>query len=137
MHIYLMLDHTALLEDDHRPTITVEPACAGVLEIEGASLRVDPTGTVLPPIRDKIGHVRVIFTTDRGVTYTAIRPHIVDGVPVSRPDYAVEYARLLIRTDQLAREVERLTEELHKLSADSKHDALGFIINHNIKHTEV
>ncbi|MBQ5724859.1 MAG: hypothetical protein IIV80_01770 [Clostridia bacterium] len=136
MHIYLMIDHTALLEDDHRPTVTVEPACSGVLEIEGHPMRVAPTGTVLPPIRDKIGHVRVIFTSDRGVTYTAIRPHIVNGVPVSRPDYAVEYARLLIRTDQMAREVERLTEELHKLSADSKHDALGFMTK-NIKHTEV
>lgn len=137
MKICLLLDHTALLTDDHRPTITVEPACGGVLEIEGHPLRVAPTGTVLPPIRDKIGHVRVIFTSDRGVTYTAIHPHVVGGVPVSRPDYAAEYPKLLIRTDQLAREVERLTEELHRLSADSKHDALGFIINHNIKHTEV
>jgi hypothetical protein len=135
--ICLLLDHTALLMDDNNPTVTVEPACSGVLEIEGHPMRVAPTGTVLSPIRDKIGHVRVIFTSDRGVTYTAIRPHIVDGVPVSRPDYAVEYPKLLIRTDQLAREVERLTEELHRLSADRKHDALGFIINHNIKHTEV
>lgn len=136
MKINLLLDHTALLTDDHRPTITVEPACGGVLEIEGHPLRVAPTGTVLPPIRDKIGHVRVIFTSDRGVTYTAIHPHVVGGVPVSRPDYAAEYPKLLIRTDQLAREVERLTEELHRISADSKHDALGFMTK-NIKHTEV
>ena len=136
MKIYLMLDHTAVLEEDNSPTITVEPACSGVLEIEGFPVRVAPTGTPTPQIKDRVGHVRVLFIADSGVAYTAIRPHVVNGIPVSRPDYAVEYPKLLIRTDKLAREIERLTEELHKISAENKHDALGFI-THNIKHTEV
>lgn len=136
MKLHLFLDHTALILPDGKPTVTVEPACAGVLEIEGRRLRVSPSGTVFRPMHDLIGHARVIFTTDRGVQYKGIRPYMAEGIPVSRIDYAAEYASIRIHVDDLERRMERMTEELHKLSAESKHDAMGFL-THNTKKQEV
>ena len=136
MKIYLLLDHTALLEDDHNPKVTVVPECSGRLEIEGHFLRVPVTGAVIMPRPDLIGHVRVLFITDEGVVYRGIRPHMVNGCAVSRPDAEKDYKDVRLRLDALQREMERLTEAFHQLSAECKHDALGFL-THNVKHTEV
>lgn len=136
MKIHLFLDHTALLIDDKQPTVTVEPACAGSLEIEGRHMKVSPSGTVLRPMNHLVGHVRVIFTTEKGMRYLGIRPYMTDGIPCSRVDYAAEYASMRIHVDKLERQMDQLTEAYHKLSAETKHDALGFL-THNTKKTEV
>lgn len=34
MHIHLLLNHTALIEDDRKPTVTVSPPYAGTLTVE-------------------------------------------------------------------------------------------------------
>ncbi len=135
MKIHLFLDHTALLQDDGKKTITILPAAAGTLEIEGRRLAVE-NGTVFHPMRDLIGQARVAFTTKSGARYVAVRPYMADGIPVSRVDYAAAYADVRTHVDDLERQVEKLTEGYHKLSTDTKHDALGFL-THNTRKQEV
>ncbi len=136
MKIHLFLDHTALIQNDGKPTITVEPAAEGTLEIEGRRLRVSPSGTVFRSMHDISGHARVTFTTKSGARYVGVRPYMTEGIPVSRVDYAAAYADVRIHQNDLERQIERMTEELHRLSAESKHDALGFL-THNTKKQEV
>lgn len=137
MKINLFRDHTALLTDDQKTTITTEPASAGTLEIEGRRFEVAESGTVFYPQLDLVGHARVTFTTKNGSRYVGIRPYMSDvGMPVSRPDYAAEYAKMRIHMDELERQVDKLAEAYHKLSSETHKDALGFL-THNSKKTEV
>ena len=137
MTIHLLIDHTAILVDDKQTRVTVEPETAGTLEIEGRRYRVAANGaTVLRPLHDLTGQVRVVFTTDTGARYVAVKPYMAEGVPVSRVDYAAEYAKVRIHLDELERQVDKLTAFYHALSAENRHDALGFLTK-NTKHTEV
>ena len=136
MKIHLFLDHTALLVNDGSSVLTVEPACAGVLEIEGRRLRVSPSGTELRPMSDLVGHARVTFTTEKGVRYVGIRPCMTEGLPVSHVDYAAEYASIRVHVDKLERQMEALAAQFHRLSAETKRDALSFLI-HNTNKQEV
>ena len=111
MHIRLFVDHTALLMNDRRVEVTIEPACEGVLEIEGEQIPVK-NGSASPYLPRIIGHVGVTFTTSAGVRYKGINPHMKDGVPFSALDYAGGYASMLIRMDDMAREIRQLTQEL-------------------------
>ncbi len=135
MKIYLFIDHTALFLDDKKPTVTVEPACTGVLEIDGQAFRVE-NGGLFPALRELIGHVRVAFTPEGGPRYIGIKPHMKEGVPVSRVDYAAEYIPMRIKMDALERQLDKLARAYHELSAAMKHDALSFL-THNTKKTEV
>ena len=137
MKIYLFMDHTAYLVDDKKPTVTVEPACGGVLEVEGRRYAVAASGaSVIRPLHDLVGQVRVTFTTEGGDRYTGVRPYMAEGIPCSRVDYAAEYAGVRIHLDEMERQVEKLTAAYHALSAETKHDALGFL-THNTKKREV
>ena len=137
MKIYLFIDHTALLVDDKKLTVTTEPACDGMLEIEGRRYAVAAKGTsVIRPLHDIVGQVRVAFTTESGARYVGVTPYMAEGVPVSRVDYATMYAGVRMHLDELERQVDKLTAEYHAFSAENKHDALGFL-THNTKHTEV
>lgn len=136
MKINLLLDHTALLEDDGKTAVTVRPECSGRLEIEGHSIRVPLGGATLPPMKDLAGYVRTVFITDNGVVYKAIRPHMVNGMPITRPNADTDYKDVRLKLDAMEREFEKIKEAFHDLSADCKKDALGFLTK-NTKHTEV
>ena len=101
MKIQLLADRTALLLDDRRGVVTIEPACEGVLELEGEkfSLRA---GSPVPRNPELIGHVRVVFTPTGGVRHVGINPHMKNGVPVSRIDYAAAYLPMRLKIDELA-----------------------------------
>lgn len=135
MKIHLLIDHTALLVDDKKPTVTVEPDCAGTLEIEGVCFPVE-TGSGLKRMPEMIGNVRVVFISRSGVRYKAIKTRMKDGVPYSAVDYVSEYMQMRIKIDQMERRMDRMAEEFHKISAEQKRDALGFLTK-NTKHTEV
>lgn len=135
MKIYLLMDHTALLVNDHKDTVKIEPVCAGVLEIEGESYRIG-NGSPVPLRKDLIGHVRVVFTPDGGGRYVGIRTHMDVGVPTSRIDYAAAYLPLRLKQDELERQVDELAKQLHELRAMNQHNALGFL-THNTKKSEV
>lgn len=137
MKIHLLIDHTALLVDDKKTTVTVEPETAGVLEIEGGRYPVVASGeTVFHPIRNLVGHVRVAFVTETGARYVGIKPFMNNGIPVTSVDVAAEYAKIRIHVDSLERQIDKLTSEFHAMSAENKRDALGFLTK-NTKHTEV
>lgn len=133
MKIHLLFDKTALLVDDRKPTVTVEPATSGTLEIEGRCFKVEAKGTPAPVLDDLIGHVRVIFEDKRGVRYIGIRPHVKDKTVYSAVDFTSEYVKLRVHVDELERRVEKLTEGFHALAAESKHDALGFLTENTRK----
>lgn len=135
MKIYLFLDHTALLQNDGKQKINILPETKGTLEIEGRRLTVAP-GTVFRPMHDLIGQVRVTFETEKGARYVAVRPYMVEGIPISRVDYAAAYADVRIHADELERQVDKLAEAVREIRADQKHDALGFL-THNTKKQEV
>lgn len=136
MKIYLFLDRTALFVDDKQPLVTVEPACAGALEIDGRRYAVASSGTRLPPIPGLNGNVRAAFITEKGDRYEGVQTYMADGKPWSRIDYATAYATTRIHLDELERQVDKLTEGYHALMSENKHDALGFL-THNTKKREV
>lgn len=126
MKIQLLADRTALLLDDRRGVVSIEPACEGVLELEGEKFPLR-TGSAVPRNPELIGHVRVVFTPTGGVRHVGINPHMKDGVPFSALDYARGYAPMLIRMDNMAREIRQLTQELLDLRARIEPDSLGFL----------
>lgn len=132
MKIQLLADRTALLLDDRRGVVSIEPACEGVLELEKFPLR---TGSPVPRNPELIGHVRVVFTPTGGVRHVGINPHMKDGVPVSRIDYTAAYLPMRLKIDELERQVDKLARAVHTLEADRKKNALGFL-HHNTKNKE-
>lgn len=129
MNIRLLLNHTALIEDDRKPTVTVSPRRAGTLTVEGTEYPIAPEGTPTPRISGVIGYVKAVFVDEHGIRYPVINPHIKAEVPYSSVDFTKEYFRLVGYMDTLAREVERLTQELLDVRAQIEPDALGHITN--------
>lgn len=134
MKIQLLADRTALLLDDRRGTVSIEPECEGVLELEGKKFPLR-TGSPVPRNPELIGHVRVVFTPTGGVRHVGINPHMMDGVPVSRIDYTAAYLPMRLKIDELERQVDKLARAVHTLEADRKKNALGFL-HHNTKKKE-
>ena len=58
MKITLLLTHTALIEDDRKPTVAVSPPYAGTLTVEGTDYPIAPEGTPTPRITGVIGYVK-------------------------------------------------------------------------------
>ena len=135
MKIHLFIDHTALLVNDHKEAVTVEPPCKGTLEIEGKAFEVIPGESATPVIRGKVGHARVVFTTERGVRHVGIRPMMAEGTPYSSIDFCGEYVRMRVHLDYMERQIDKLTAAYHALAAEQKRDALGMLM-HNTKKTE-
>lgn len=134
MKIQLLADRTALLLDDRRGVVSIEPACEGVLELEGEKFPLR-TGSPVPRNPELIGHVRVVFTPTGGVRHVGINPHMKDGVPVSHIDYTAAYLPMRLKIDELERQVDKLACAVHTLEADRKKNALGFL-HHNTKNKE-
>ena len=135
MKIHLLIDRKALLVDDKQTKVTIEPDGEGTLEIEGFSFPIK-SGSEIPRMTDIIGNVTVVFISQKGVRYKAIRTRMKEGIPYSYIDYISEYIQMRIKMDQMERRLDILAEEYHKLSANNKRDALGFL-THNTKHEEI
>ena len=129
MHIHLLLNHTALIEDDRKPTVTVSPPYAGTLTVEGTEYPINPEGTPTPSISGVIGYVKAYYTDHLGIRYPVINPHIKNETVCSMVDFSKGYFELVGYVDTLAREIERITQELLDLRAQIEPDALGHITN--------
>lgn len=127
MTIHLLLNHTALIEDDRKTTVTVYPPCAGTLAVEDNRFTMAPTGSPIPRLPGVIGYVKAVFIDERGIRYPVINPHVKAEVPYSAVDFTKEYFRVVRYVDTLAREVERLTQELLDMRAQLEPDALGHL----------
>lgn len=129
MIIRLLLNHTALIEDDRKPTVTVSPPYAGTLSVEGNDYSIAPEGTPTPRISGVIGYVKAYYTDSLGIRYPVINPHIKNETVCSMVDFSRGYYELVGYVDTLAREIERITQELLDLRAQIEPDALGHITN--------
>ena len=134
MKITLLLNHTALIEDDRKPTVTVYPPYAGNLTVEGTEYPINPEGTPTPRISGVIGYVKAYYTDSLGIRYPVINPHIKNETVCSMVDFSKGYYELVGYVDTLAREIERLTQELLDLRAQIEPDALGHITYGGEKH---
>lgn len=135
MKIYLFNDHTAMAVNDHAPTVTVDPPCAGVLEIEGQAFPVEAAGTPTPRLPELIGCVCAVFTDHRGVRYTVISPRMTGGYAYSAVDLIKEYVGLRVGLDRMERQYEALAASLRATQAEFHPNALGFL-THNNRNTE-
>ena len=127
MKIILLNQHEAVVIDDGRKTVTVEPEANGDLVVNGSKFPVTVGGEA-PDLGDK-KHVNAVFMTTSGVVYRILAPSVYKGVLTTRFDpytYAVE-SRLHI--DRLEKELEKTREELRALKGSIKYDALGYLIN--------
>ena len=127
MHIHLLLNHTALIEDDRKPTVTVSPPYAGTLTVEGIDYPINPEGTQTPRISGVIGYVKAYYTDSLGIRYPVINPHIKNETVCSMVDFSKGYFDLVGYVDSIARETEKIRQDLRETAAMVKPNPLGHL----------
>lgn len=128
MKIHLLLNHTALIEDDRKDTVTVTQDGKYTITIEGETYQLTQGGQA-PSVNGLIGYVKAYITDERGIRYIVINPHVRGKTIFSAVDTFKGYISLVGYVDKMAREIERLTQELLDLRAQIEPDALGHITN--------
>lgn len=127
MKITLLLNHTALIEDDRNPTVTVSPHYAGTLTVEDIDYPINPEDTPTPHITGVIGYVKAYYTDSLGIRYPVINPHIKNETVCSMVDFSKGYYKLVGYVDSIARENEKLRQDLRETAALVKPDSLGHL----------
>lgn len=127
MKIHLLRNHTALIEDDRKPTVTVSPPYAGTLTVEGTEYPITPEGTPTPRISGVIGYVKAYYTDPLGIRYPVINPHIKNETVCSMVDFSRGYYQLVGYVDSIARENEQLRQDLRETAAMVKPNSLGHL----------
>ena len=127
MKIYLLNNHEAIVVNDHRETVSVEPETVGSLTVEGAKCGITPGKTIEPVYSNLFGYVRASFMNASGIRYRIIRPRVDKGGLYSAIDYVNGYLELRLLIDKQAREIERLTRELLDVRGQIQPDALGYM----------
>lgn len=110
MKISLLRDHTALIEDDRKPIVTVSPPYAGTVSVQGKTIR---TGEVMPPLF--AGRCTLTFTADNGEVYTDT--HVIvgrDGVPHEHIDNS-RMVEVMVMLDQVLRNQQTHTAQLNRI----------------------
>jgi hypothetical protein len=127
MRIHLQLNHTALIEDDRKPTVTVSPPYAGTLTVEGIDYPIAPDATPTPRISGVIGYVKAYYTDSLGIRYPVINPHIKNETVCSMVDFSKGYYELVGYVDSIARENEKIRQDLRETAALVKPNSLGHL----------
>lgn len=127
MKIHLLLNHTALIEDDRKPTVTVSQTYAGTLTVEGIDYPINPEDTPTPHIQGVIGYVKAYYTDSLGIRYPVINPHIKNETVCSMVDFSRGYYELVGYVDTIARENEQLRQDLRETAALVKPNSLGHL----------
>lgn len=128
MIIYLVNSHEAIVADDGKGFVTVEPRHNGLFSLDGLAYTIRGDGSTPVPVFEKThGAVHATFTTDGGIRFQVITPYMTRGVPVSRVDPFEGYimARRYIYDMEL--KLEAISEELRAFKGSIVHDSLGFI----------
>ena len=126
MKIYLRLDHTALIEDDRKPTVTVSPPYAGTVWVQGKIIRV---GEVVPPLF--AGRCTLTFNADNGEVYTDT--HVVvgrDGVPHEHIDNS-RMVEVLVMLDQIIRNQTEHTAQINRIKGSMSGSILDALCDPN------
>lgn len=127
MKITLLHNHTALIEDDRKPTVTVSPPYAGTLTVEGNDYLINPEGTPTPRISGVIGYVKAYYTDSLGIRYPVTNPHIKNETVCSMVDFSNGYYELVGYVDSIARETEKIRQDLRETAALVEPDSLGHL----------
>ena len=127
MKITLLLNHTALIEDDRKLTVTVTPPYAGKLTVEGIDYPISPEKTPTPRITGVIGYVKAYYTDHLGIRYPAINPHIKNETVCSMVDFSKGYFDLVGYVDTIARENEKIRQDLRETAALVEPNSLGHL----------
>jgi hypothetical protein len=127
MRIHLLLNHTALIEDDRKPTVTVSPPYAGNLTVEEIDYPIAPEGTPTPRISGVIGYVKAYYTDSLGIRYPVINPHIKNETVCSMVDLSKGYYELVGYVDSIARENEQIRQDLRETAALVMPNSLGHL----------
>ena len=127
MKIYLLRNHTALIEDDRKPTVTVSPPYAGALTVEGIDYPINPENTPTPRITGVIGYVKAYYTDSLGIRYPVVKPHIKNETVCSMVDFSKGYFELVGYVDSIARENEKIRQDLRETAALVKPNSLGHL----------
>ena len=127
MHIHLLLNHTAFIEDDRKPTVTVSPPYAGTLTVEGTDYPINPERTPTPRISGVIGYVKAYYTDHLGIRYPVSNTHIKNETVCSMVDFSSGYFNLIGYVDSVARESEKLRQDLRETAAMVKPDSMGHL----------
>lgn len=127
MKIHLLRNPAALIEDDRKPTVTVYPPYAGILTVEGIDYPINPEGTPTPRISGVIGYVKAYYTDHLGIRYPVINPHIKNETVCSMVDFSKGYFDLVGYVDSIARETEKIRQDLRETAALVKPNSLGHL----------
>ena len=129
MLICLLNNKEAVMQDDQKEFITVEPRTDGVLSVEGDAYTVKGDGTTpVPPFALRVGAVAATFTTDAGFRYRILSPYVTGGVPVSRVNPFDGYVDVRRYVRELEEKLDETIRELRDLKGSIQHDSLGFMI---------
>ena len=126
MHIHLLLNHTALIEDDRNPTVTVSPPYAGTVSVQGKTIR---TGEVMPPLF--AGRCTLTFTADNGEVYTD--NHVAvgrDGVPREHIDNS-RMVEIIVMLDQIIRNQTDHAAQLNRIEGSMSGSILDALCDPN------
>ena len=127
MKIHLTLKHNDLIEDDRKPIVTVTPPYAGTLTVEGINYPINPEGTPTPRIQGVIGYVKAYYTDSLGIRYPVANPHIKNETVCSMVDFSKGYYELVGYVDTIARETEKIRQDLRETAALVKPNSLGHL----------
>lgn len=128
MELILLNRHEAMAIRNGKDTVAVSPACNGTLTVCGRGYKIE-NGGKMPAVEPNTNpSVKACFTTERGIRYTILSPRVDKHGFYSRIDPYEQIMKHRIMIDELEKKTETLTEELLKLRASIKYDALGFII---------
>lgn len=126
MHIHLLLNHTALIEDDRKPTVTVSPPYAGTVSVQGKTIR---TGEVMPPLF--AGRCTLTFTADNGDVYTDTHVDVGrDGVAREHIDNS-RMVEVLVMLDQIIRNQTEHTAQLNRIEGSMSGSILDALCDPN------
>ena len=136
MELILLNRHEALAVMDGKDTVAVSPACNGTLTVCGSDYKIKHGGK-MPDIEPNTNPtVKACFTTERGIRYTILSPRVDKHGFYSRLDPYEQIMKQRLMIDELEKGIEKLTEELLKLRASIRYDALGFIITNETEDEE-
>ena len=131
MYIHLRSDHTALIEDDHKPTVTVSSPYAGTVSVQGKTIR---TGDVMPPLF--AGRCTLTFTADNGEVYTD--NHVAvgrDGVAREHIDNS-RMVEVMVMIDQILRNQQTHTAQLNRIEGGISGNILDSLCDPNYTQEE-
>ena len=128
MKIYLLNGHEAVIMDDGKGVVTVEPTANGVLSVDGEAVRVEGGETPCPTLKE-VGATHATFTSTAGIRYRVVAAFVSgNGKLVSRVDPVRGYIEARMYIDRLEKRLEQYEAELRAFKGSIKHDSLGFLI---------